>query len=412
MRFIYNFAIWCYKAAVKMAGCCNKKARKLSEGESKALQLLKENLHRDGNYIWIHAASLGEFEQGRPLIEAIRAQQPEQRILLTFFSPSGYEVRKNYEGVDYVSYLPFDLSGNVQKFLDIVQPQQAIFVKYEFWHNYLHELRRRGIPTYIISAIFRKEQLFFKPYGHFFRNMLQCFTHLYVQDKASQELLSQIGINQVTVTGDTRFDRVLDINRHARELPLVAQFAQDHFTLVAGSSWQPDEELFIKYFNGNPALRLIIAPHEIHEEHLSDIEKRLTRPHLRLSQANKENITQAECLIVDSFGVLSSIYRYGQVAYIGGGFGVGIHNILEAAVYGMPVIFGTNYHKFREAREMLADKGAFSIANYSQLEELLNRFMSQPEQLEETSNKAGRFVKENAGATAVIYNELFNPAIQ
>lgn len=408
MKLLYNFAIGCYQAAVSMAGCFNKKAHKLSHGEHEALKGLKANLHPDGNYIWIHAASLGEFEQGRPLIESIRAKHPEQRILLTFFSPSGYEVRKNYDGVDYVSYLPFDLSWNVEKFLDIVKPRKAIFVKYEFWYNYLHELQHRHIPTYLISSIFRKEQIFFRPYGGMFRSMLRCFTHLYVQDKASQELLSQIGINNVTVAGDTRFDRVITIYRQARQIPLIERLTKGHFSIVAGSSWQPDEELFIRYFNNHPEQRLVIAPHEIHEEHLAAIEAKLTRPHLRLSQANEANIAQADCLIVDSFGLLSSIYRYGQVAYIGGGFGAGIHNCLEASVYGMPVIFGTNYKKFREAREMLTARCAFSIENYQQLENLLDRLSTQPDYLEQTGRTAHSYIHDNAGATDVIYNDLFN----
>lgn len=393
---------------VKLAGNCNAKARKLSEGESKALDLLQKNLHPEGGYIWIHAASLGEFEQGRPLIERIRANQPNQRILLTFFSPSGYEVRKNYDGVDYVSYLPFDHITNVTRFLDIVKPTQAIFVKYEFWSNYLHELQRRNIPTYIISAIFRKSQNFFRRGGSFFRNMLHCFTHIYVQDEASKELLHSIDVNNVTVAGDTRFDRVLDINRNTKELPIVKEFVANHHTLIVGSSWQPDEEIIIKYFNSHNKQRLIIAPHEIHEEHLQQIESSLKRPYLRLSQANDTNIKQAECLIVDSIGLLSSIYRYGQVAYIGGGFGSGIHNILEAAVYGMPVIFGPKFRKFREARNMIAQKCAFSINSYSQLENYLDLFATNAVELSTTSDKAGKFVAQNAGATDMIYDDLFD----
>ncbi len=408
MKLLYNFAIGCYRTAVSIAGHFNKKAQKLSHGESNALKQLQANIHPDGNYIWIHAASLGEFEQGRPLIETLRAKCPNQRILLTFFSPSGYEVRKNYDGVDYVSYLPFDRSCNVRKFLDIVKPRQAIFVKYEFWYNYLHELRQRNIPTYLISSIFRKEQIFFKPYGGMFRSMLRCFTHLYVQDKSSLELLSQIGINNATIAGDTRFDRVITIHQQAREVPLIEQLTNGHFSIVAGSSWQPDEELFIRYFNSHPELRLVIAPHEIHEEHLASIEAQLSRPHLRLSQANETNIAQVDCLIVDSFGLLSSIYRYGQVAYIGGGFGAGIHNCLEASVYGIPVIFGTNYTKFREAREMLTAQCAFSIENYQQLEKLLDYLTSHPHYLEKTGRTAHNYVHNNAGATNIIYNDLFN----
>lgn len=408
MGLLYNFAILFYRMAVMIAGLFNKKAHKLSHGERHALGLLQAAINPTENYIWIHAASLGEFEQGRPLIESIRAQQPQKRILLTFFSPSGYEVRKNYNGVDVVSYLPFDLSWNVRKFLDIVKPSQAIFIKYEFWNNYLHELHRRDIPTYIISTIFRKEQAFFRPYGSFFRSMLRCFTHIYVQDEASRILLSQIGIDNVTIAGDTRFDRVIDISQQAREIPLIQQFSKEHFTIIAGSSWPADEELFIQYFNNRPELRLVIAPHEIDESHLIAIEKMLKRPHIRLSQANEENIQQIHCVIIDSFGLLSSIYRYGQIAYIGGGFGAGIHNILEAAVYGIPVIFGTNYKKFREAKEMLSAQCAYSIQNYNELETTLDLFVSQPHHLIQTSQRAGNYVMNNAGALEIIYNGIFD----
>lgn len=408
MGILYNIGIKSYQGLVKFAGLFNTKARKLSEGESAVLDLLKKNLHPDGNYIWIHAASLGEFEQGRPLIEQIKANQPKQRILLTFFSPSGYEVRKNYDGVDFVSYLPFDHISKVKAFLDIVKPSKAIFVKYEFWSNYLHELQRRKIPTYIISAIFRKEQNFFRKDGNFFREMLHCFTHLYVQDEASKELLRGISVWNVTIAGDTRFDRVISIHRNAKELPLVKQFTDGHHTLVVGSSWLPDEQLITQYINAHTEQRLIIAPHEIHEEHIQQIESLLTRRTLRLSQANENNIQEAECLIIDSIGLLSSIYRYGKVAYIGGGFGAGIHNILEAAVYGMPVIFGPKYGKFREARNMIAQECAFSITNYNELESLLDTFATQPQQLAATGEKAGQFVVKNAGATDLIYDDIFD----
>lgn len=411
MGLLYNLGIKCYRGLVKLAGNFNNKARKLSIGESQSLELLRQKIVPDGNYIWIHAASLGEFEQGRPLIERIKSRKPEQRILLTFFSPSGYEIRKNYMGVDCVSYLPFDHITNVKQFLDIVKPREAIFVKYEFWSNYLHELQRRNIPTYIISAIFRKSQNFFKPSGKFFRDMLHCFTHIYVQDEASKQLLYSIGINNTTVAGDTRFDRVIDINNNTRELPLVKRFAKNHYTWVAGSSWYDDEKLFIKYFNERRQQRLIIAPHEIDEEHLQQIESLLKRKSLRLSQADETNIEQADCLIVDSIGLLSSIYRYGKVAYIGGGFGAGIHNILEAAVYGMPIIFGPRYGKFREARGMIAHKCAFSINTYEELEKVMDTFASQPDLLAATSHTAQEFVKNNSGATQQIYNDLYNRQI-
>lgn len=412
MKILYNIAIRCYRLLVSLASLWGRKARLLSQGERTAIENLRQNIHPDGGYIWIHASSLGEFEQGRPLIETIRRMQPDRRILLTFFSPSGYEVRKEYNGVDYVSYLPFDIPSAVKNFLDIVRPECAIFVKYEFWSNYLHELKRRKIPTYIISAIFRPEQMFFKPGGGFFRDMLRCFTHHYVQDVKSLQLLDSIGLDNVTACGDTRFDRVMDINRQARLLPLVEAFADNHFTWVAGSSWGKDEEIFIPYFNMQPSQRLIIAPHEIHEEHLCEIESRLKRPSIRLSKATEENIKQAHCLIIDSFGLLSSIYRYGSLAYIGGGFGAGIHNILEAAVYGIPVIFGPNYHKAREAHEMLDDKCAFTISGQQTFVAVMSQLLDEPGQLKIAGDAAGDYVRRNAGATQVIYNDIFDTSHQ
>ena len=408
MKILYDIAIACYKWLVALAGRFNTKAKKLSQGQHDVFAKLEKELHPDGGYIWIHASSLGEFEQGRPLIEAIRRHQPQQRILLSFFSPSGYEVRKNYNGVDCVCYLPFDLPRNVNRFLDLVKPRQAIFVKYEFWSNYLNALNERNIPTYIISAIFRPSQIFFKPYGNFFRKMLRCFTHLYVQDQSSKDLLATIGVNNVTVAGDTRFDRVIAINRQAKELPLIEQFAEGKFTWIAGSSWQTDEEILLQYFNAHPEQKLIIAPHEIHETHLLQIEAMLQRSSLRLSQADADNIAHVDCLIIDSFGLLSSIYRYGKFAYIGGGFGAGIHNILEAAVYGIPVIFGPNFKKFREARDLIAVGGACTITQYSDFQQIADRFATSPETLTQTGEKAGSFVSRHAGATDLIYDDLYD----
>ena len=405
--FIYNLSIAAYRLAVWVVGFFNAKARKLSQGERGALQTLRNAIHPGEKYIWIHAASLGEFEQGRPLIEAIRHNNPKQRILLTFFSPSGYEVRKNYNEVDVVSYLPFDTPHNVVEFLDIVQPQQAIFIKYEFWNNYLQELKKRNIPTYIISAIFRRSQMFFKGKNNFFARMLHCFTHICVQDSNSVELLKSIGIAKVTVAGDTRFDRVMSIMQQRRDLPLIARFANEHFTWVVGSSWEKDEELYIPYFNNRPEQRLIIAPHEIHEEHLTHIEQMLKRPSLRLSQANETNIEQAECLIIDSFGLLSSIYRYGKVAYIGGGFGAGIHNTLEAVVYGIPVLFGPRYKKFHEACLMVQQGIAFPVLDANDVEKTMDRLEHDPLYLQLLGQKATSFCNSLAGATPRIYNDLF-----
>ena len=360
---------------------------------------LRQQLEKDARYIWFHAASLGEFEQGRPLIEKIRAKYPDYRILLTFFSPSGYEVRKNYRGADIVCYLPFDKPRNVRKFLDLVNPCMAFFIKYEFWKNYLDELHKRRIPVYSVSSIFRRGQIFFKWYGGTYRNVLRNFDHIFVQNERSKRYLSKIGINKVTVVGDTRFDRVLQIRDEAKDLPLVELFKNNTMTFVAGSSWQPDEDLFIEYFNRHPEVKLIIAPHVIDENHLVEIIRKLKRPYVRYTRADEKNVRKADCLIIDCFGLLSSIYRYGEIAYIGGGFGVGIHNTLEAAVYGIPVIFGPKYQKFQEAIHLLEAKGGFSIKSYEELKILLDRMLGDEDFLREAGKNAGAYVTDNAGTT-------------
>lgn len=407
MNILYNFGIYTYKQLVAIAALRNPKARKMRQGHKKIFEYLKQNADPQGGYIWIHASSLGEFEQGRPIIEAIKNRYPEQKIAVTFFSPSGYEVRKNYPKADLICYLPFDLPGNVNRFLDLLKPKQAIFIKYEFWGNYLNALAKRNIPTYIISAIFRPSQIFFKPYGGYFRRILQNFEHLYVQDDNSKELLKNIGITKVSVTGDTRFDRVLEIRRQAKELPLIEQFSNGEFTLIAGSSWPKDEEIFIDYFNRHPEIKLIIAPHEIHEEHIQSILSRLSRPAIRYTQADKENIQKADCVIIDCFGLLSSIYHYGQVAYIGGGFGAGIHNVPEAAVYGIPVIFGPNYKKFKEAKDLIAAGGGFSISGHKDFDVLMDQFLKDKKFLSDAGNIAGQYIQTNSGASKRILKELY-----
>lgn len=373
-------------------------------GQWKTNGILREKIDRNAKYIWFHASSLGEFEQGRPLIEKIKAEHPEYKILLTFFSPSGYEVRKNYGGADVVCYLPFDTPYRVKKFLDLSKPVMAIFIKYEFWDNYLSELKRRNIPVYIVSAIFRKEQLFFKWYGGMYRKVLSYFTHIFVQDDASRELLSKYGVTNVSVFGDTRFDRVQDVYKNTKQIPMVELFVNNNrsdnqLTMVAGSSWQQDEEVYLNYFNEHPELKLIIAPHEIHKDHLMHIESMLKRPSIRLSEATEKDIKGKSCLIVDSFGLLSSIYRYGDLAYIGGGFGAGIHNVLEAAVYGIPVIFGPKYQKFKEARDLLQVGGAFSITDEKTFESKMEELSTYRDLLEAAGAAAGDFVKSNIGAT-------------
>ena len=399
MNILYNFGIYTYKQLVNIASFRNLKARKMKQGHKEIFHYLAQNADPEGGYIWIHASSLGEFEQGRPIIEAIKA--------ITFFSPSGYEVRKNYPKADLICYLPFDLPNNVNRFLNILKPKQAIFIKYEFWGNYLNALAKRNIPTYIISAIFRPSQIFFRPYGSYFRRILQNFEHLYVQDENSKKLLKDIGITKVSVTGDTRFDRVLEIRSQAKELPLIEQFSKGNFTLIAGSSWPKDEEIFIDYFNRHPEMKLIIAPHEIHEEHIQFILSRLNRTAIRYTQADEKNIQKADCIIIDCFGLLSSIYRYGQVAYVGGGFGAGIHNVPEAAVYGIPVIFGPNHKKFKEAKELIIAGGGFSISRSEDFELVMDRLLENKEFLSKAGITAGQYIQNNSGASKKILKELY-----
>ena len=396
---LYNLAIVLYDLAVHLVAPFSRKPRKMMKGHWVVYELLRQQVEKDARYIWFHAASLGEFEQGRPLIEKIRAEYPDYRILLTFFSPSGYEVRKNYSGADIVCYLPFGKPRHVEKFLDIANPCMAFFIKYEFWKNYLDELYKRRIPVYSLSSIFRRDQVFFKWYGGIYRHVLRDFDHLFVQNEASKRFLSKIGITRVTVVGDTRFDRVLQIREEAKELQLVEKFKKDSLTFVAGSSWGPDEDLFIQYFNSHPEMKLIIAPHVIDENHLVEIISKLKRPYVRYTRANEKNVQKADCLLIDCFGLLSSIYRYGEIAYIGGGFGVGIHNTLEAAVYGIPVIFGPKYHKFMEATQLLEAKAAYSIKDYAEFEALLDKMLADDAFLKQTGANAGNYVISNAGAT-------------
>ena len=401
---IYNLGIHIYQLGVKLAALFSDKPAKMVKGHREVFGLLESKIDRNARYIWFHAASLGEFEQGRPLIERIRKDYPQYKILQTFFSPSGYEVRKNYDGADIVCYLPFDTPSNVRKFIDLVNPCMVFFVKYEFWQNYLNELHKRSIPVYSVSSIFRPGQVFFRWYGKSYQQVLKTFAHLFVQNQESKKLLAGIGVNNTTVVGDTRFDRVLDICAAAKQLPLVQKFKGDALTFVAGSSWGPDEDIFIKYFNAHPEMKLIIAPHVVNDSHMKEIMAKLNRPCIRYTQATEENVQQADCLIIDCYGLLSSIYRYGEISYIGGGFGVGIHNVLEAAVYGIPVIFGPNNKKFREAQHLLANKGGFEINDYEDFETLMDKFLADEAYLKQSGKSAGDYVKNNSGAMEKIVN--------
>ena len=401
---LYNLAIAAYDILVHLDAPFSRKPRHMIKGQRVIYAQLRQQMNPEKEYVWFHAASLGEFEQGRPLMERLKEEYPDLGIILTFFSPSGYEVRKDYKGADVVCYLPFDKPRNVKRFLNLARPKAAFFIKYEFWKNYLDALKKREIPVYSISSIFRRNQVFFKWYGGFMRRVLGDFEHLFVQDEASRRYLQAIHVENVTVVGDTRFDRVLAIRKQAKILPLVEQFLSQNEgpVLVAGSSWQPDEDLFIDYFNDHPNLRLIIAPHVIDESHLVEIVGKLNRPYIRYSKADEKKLKKADCLIIDCYGLLSSIYRYGQIAYIGGGFGAGIHNTVEAAVWGMPVIFGPKYQKFKEAVELLQMGGGFTIQSKEELYKVLDNLLSNDNALKEAGEKAGSYVKDQTGATETI----------
>lgn len=393
---------------VAIASLFNKKVKKMWAGERQAVKVLKEKVDPEARYIWFHAASLGEFEQGRPLIEHLRETHPEYKILLTFFSPSGYEVRKNYEGADIICYLPLDTIRNARRFLRAVKPVMAFFIKYEFWYNYLHILQHRGVPTYSVSSIFRPDQIFFQWYGRQYGRVLKCFTHFFVQNMESKALLAKLGITDVNVVGDTRFDRVLQIKEASKQLPIVEQFtAHAQKVFVAGSSWLPDEEIFIKYFDIHKDWKLIIAPHVISDEHLSQIFELLKgRRVVRYTEATEENVKDAEVLIIDCFGLLSSIYHYGTVSYVGGGFGVGIHNVLEAAVWDIPVVFGPNNKHFQEAQGLMLVQGGIEIKDYQSFRDLMMRFETDASFLQNAGENAGAFVKSRAGATAKVMENV------
>ena len=410
---IYNIVIYFVLWGIAIASLFNEKVRKMWRGEREAFKILRQKVDPNAKYIWFHAASLGEFEQGRPLMERIRKDNPQYKILLTFYSPSGYEVRKNYEGADIICYMPVDTRLNAIRFLRLVRPVMAFFIKYEFWSNFLHILKHRNIPTYSVSSIFREDQVFFKWYGRNYAGVLKCFTRFFVQNEESKRLLEGIGITAVDVVGDTRFDRVLQIKEAAKQLPICEAFRtgvassqsadvphHDFKVFVAGSSWPPDENIFIPFFNEHKDWRLLIAPHVIAEEHLKLILSLIKgKKVVRYTQTTPEEAAEADVLIIDCFGLLSSMYNYGDVAYIGGGFGVGIHNTLEAAVWNMPVIFGPNNKKFQEAQGLLKSGGGFEINTYEDFSGLMNSLMNDETFLKQAGDKAGAFVAHLAGAT-------------
>ncbi len=386
---------------MRLVASFNPKARLWVEGRRNwELGLAQKLAGNVAPIVWFHAASLGEFEQGRPVIEAFRKQYPAYKILLTFFSPSGYEVRKNYEGADYILYLPADTPDNAHQFISLVKPEMAFFIKYEFWYNYLRELKSANVPILSFSAIFRPDQLFFKSYGGFYRNMLHAFNHILVQNQESVDLLKRIGIANVTLAGDTRFDRVAHVAAARKEIPLAATFKNGQPLLVVGSAWPEDMNVLIPFLNTfNQSLKVIIAPHEIHDNEIERWQTQLAKPSVRFSKANENTICSAQVLFIDNVGMLSSLYQYGEFAYIGGAFKQGLHNILEAATFGMPLFFGPEYSKFQEAVDLVNEGAAFSISNVATF---TASFSKQYADSSEAARISRTYVQRNIGATAKV----------
>lgn len=409
MRFLYNLSIHFYHFLIWVVSFRKAKAQKWLAGRKNLFDKIEKEVVPGKDLLWFHVSSLGEFEQARPVIEGVKKYSPDYRILLTFFSPSGYELRKDYPFADYVYYLPLDTPRNAARFLDLIQPHKVFFVKYEFWFNFLSELQHRNIPTYLFSALFRPSQFFFKSWGKWFRKVLKVYTHIFVQNQSSYDILQKFGFRNVSISGDTRLDRVAQIANASSELSKVEAFCEGSKVIVAGSTWPEDETLFLNYVNEcSHKVKFVVAPHEVNESSLERITSVLKRPYLFYSaDSTKTELENADVLIVDGYGYLVSVYRYAKIAYIGGGFTTGIHSILEPAVYGMPVVFGPDYHKFHEAIELIQLGAAHSVLNYDELKSLFESFLTNPEKLEKEGNAASQYVENNRGATEQIVRYFF-----
>jgi 3-deoxy-D-manno-octulosonic-acid transferase len=406
MKVLYNIGIYIFSVVAWLIAPFNSKATLWVKGRKNWAVKIRETIQVGDKTIWVHCASLGEFEQGRPVIEAIKKERPGIKIVLTFFSPSGYEIRKNFQGADYIGYIPADTPRNAKKFINIVNPEYVIFVKYEFWNNYISELYENKIPLYLISSIFRPEQHFFKWYGSFFRTMLKKFEKIFVQDIKSLDLLSSIGIVNTILSGDTRFDRVIQIIGTAKAIPRVEQFAAGEKLFLAGSSWKPDEEIIVQYINKYPdRMKWVFAPHEIDNSNIERLEKLITVGHVRFSEFNETSV-DARVLILDNIGMLSAAYRYAYIASIGGGFGKGIHNILEPASWGIPVMFGPDHKKFKEAVELINEKGAMTFNSFAEFSDILNKWLSDEVFYLKSAHTAGNYICKNTGATSKIMQEI------
>jgi 3-deoxy-D-manno-octulosonic-acid transferase len=407
MSMLYSTAIHLLYMLVLGASPFNKKAWLWISGRRNWRTKLMQWQHSGSPTLWFHAASLGEFEQGLPLIEELRNQIPGCSVVLTFYSPSGYEIRKNYEKADQVFYLPLDTRYNARAFLNLVKPDAAFFIKYEFWYFYLKQLQCEGIPTFLVSGMFMKKQIFFRWYGSWFRKKLACFTHFFLQDAVSSDLLNSIGLHNVTTTGDTRCDRVTATAATAKNIEIAGVFSSNGICIVAGSTWPADEESLTRFINESGThIKYIIAPHEIDDPHIKRLSAQIRKSQILYSVSNVNNVADKQVLIIDNIGMLASLYSYGQLAYIGGGFGKGIHNILEAAVFGIPVIFGPNYSKFHEAGEMIESGGAFTVNSFGELKETLNHLINNTADRLHSSMQAREYVKINTGATKIVTQQV------
>ena len=406
MRIFYKIGIRVYFFLVLVVSPFNEKALRWLKGRRGMWKRIKMQIDHSKDVYWFHCSSLGEFEQGRPVIESLRKERPGIFIFLTFFSPSGYELRKNFSGADLVTYLPLDTRYNAWRFINLVKPKAVWFIKYEFWYYFLRTLKKKKIPVFLISAKFRPDQAFFRWWGRWYRKFLQYFTHFFVQDEQSMQLLQNIGLTNVTISGDTRFDRVYEISQRSRDYPGVALFKNGKKILIAGSTWERDEEILVQYINNCPEdIKFILAPHEISSRKIYRLISGIESVVVKFTDEDKSHYKDAKVMIVDTIGHLSSIYKYGEVAYIGGGFGKGIHNILEAATYSLPVVFGPNCIKFSEAVDLISEKAAFSIQDFDQLKDILTRLFTNEEDRDICSKIAGEFVKSRLGATSRIVNE-------
>jgi 3-deoxy-D-manno-octulosonic-acid transferase len=408
MNLLYNIAIYLYSFAIKIAALFNKKANLWVRGRKNLFKDIKTKIKSGEQLIWFHASSLGEFEQGRPVMEEIKKKFPEKKILLTFFSPSGYEIRKNYEGADYIFYLPADTKRNASEFIRLVKPEMVFFIKYEFWFNYIDSLFKNNIPMYFFSVIFRKEQHFFKWYGGWFRKKLRKINWFFVQNNDSLKLLKNINIDNTSVCGDTRFDRVFEVTRNRKSFPLIEKFCEANNIILAGSTWPADEEILSQYIKASGHdVKFIIAPHETDLEHIESLIKKLNLPTLKYSEISETTVFDKKVLIIDCVGILLHLYQYASFAYIGGGFGKSIHNILEAATFGKPVIFGPNYGKFQEAIDLINIGGAFTINNYNDFKGIADKLLLDDQYLNARSKVCSDYVKSNLGATEIILNKIF-----